>query len=182
MVICQPALTSNPVVINLSSRIGAAESLSREMQASFRQLEQKVSLAASQGLTPQQQAALVDRIVRQVRADLAESEARATRRVDRLGEQVHDWTARVVPLLADSARRGTVVAALSGATGDALARLDFGTADEMLSDTADHQWGCWSRTPWERLRSAREQLARAVAVRPFEDSSHVPALQLAIRN
>lgn len=174
---CHPALTSSPVVIDLSSRLG-------NLEGRTRQLEQKASLAA-QGLTPKQQAALVDEIVRRVRADLARSEAQAQDGIDQLGRKLDDWAKRVGPLLIDTERRGVVVAALGGVAGDALAQLDFGTADRLVNerlaaleaDVRALQRRQQEAEAKERLRGARDQLDRAIAARRFEDTSQIQAMQ-----
>lgn len=135
VVVCSPSLASDPVIKALAARLNDLAARTDDLGQSVRRLAPAINGSAD-ALSPAQKRELAASVSRQLQADSARTEARMSREIDRLRLSFEDFQDKVNAALADPARQGDVRSALGGAAGEALARLDFNTAQKVLDDLA----------------------------------------------
>lgn len=135
VVVCSPALASDPVIRGLAARLNDLAARTDDLGHSVRRLAPAINGSAD-ALSLAQKRVLAASVSRQLQIDSARTEARMSREIDRLRLSFEDFQDKVTAALSDPARQGDVRSALGGPAGEALARLDFNTAQKILDDLA----------------------------------------------
>lgn len=133
VVICAVPLRADPAFRAMVALLNELATRSDDLRASVQKLTPALN-GATQGVSAAQAAAMANSVTRRLQADGQASEARVLREIDRLRVSLEDVQEKLVVALADPARQAEARAAMGGAAGEALGRLDFATAQRLLDD------------------------------------------------